>query len=126
MGQARSSCGTATHRRLGQATAITRDEGGIHLGNALSLLGSPPSERRTGPQVAPEAMPCLSALVEGGRERLQMGTQGPAPPTGDDRWASKAVFAHGLLLHQSSEREKEQHRMSGSWTGGGTREASTV
>jgi hypothetical protein len=37
--QARSSFGTATHRRLGQATEITRDEGGIHLGDGISLLG---------------------------------------------------------------------------------------
>jgi hypothetical protein len=39
MGKARSSFGTATHRRLGQATEITRDEGGIHLGNGIALLG---------------------------------------------------------------------------------------
>ena len=39
MGETRSGFRTATHRRPWQGTEITRDEGGIHVGNGIALLG---------------------------------------------------------------------------------------
>jgi hypothetical protein len=79
MGETRRSLETTAPPSLGQFMPIARDEGGIHVSNRIALLGKPLPKLRTGPQIAPDTVPCISALVEGGRERFQMGTQGPAP-----------------------------------------------
>ena len=79
---------------------IARDERGIDIGNRSALLGQPLPELMAGPEIAADAISRISVLVERGRERLQVRSQGPVPQPGEDRGLSKAVFEHELLLLQ--------------------------
>jgi hypothetical protein len=98
VGQAFSSLGLSARKPPWEAAEVACDQRLIHLLSGLPLVGEPPPELITSPQIVSDTVPRIALLMPGGRQVIEGGPQQPVSQPSDHGRPRKVVLDHGLLL----------------------------
>jgi len=98
MGQSLRTFRQSARRRPWQSPDVMADERGCDISHDVAVLGQPLTELSAASQVTADTLPHVPLRVEGGGQRIKVGTQWSTSQASDRRGSRKVGLDHQLLL----------------------------